>query len=107
MIAKSDIQNCNYEVDITGRKITTEVVQAEANVNSAGKKMKQFSLQLEKANKALSLAEIKFKAGVITNLDLLDATYAVSESKLLLLKSQIDYISNIFNLKNAIGDRLY
>ncbi len=107
LISKSNIQECSYEVDITSRNISSEVIQADAEVISSDKKIKQFALQLEQAEKALNLAEINYKAGVITNLDLLDATYAVSESKLMLLNSKIEYISSIFRLKNAIGERLY
>jgi len=107
LIAKSNIQNYNYEVDIAGRNIKTEVVQADAEYSASIKKLKQFELQLKQAERALSMAETNFKAGAITNLDLLDATRTVSESRLLLLKSKIEYVSSILKLKNAIGERLY
>lgn len=57
--------------------------------------------------KAYSLAETSFLAGVITNLDLLDSNTAVSESKLMLLQSRIDYAASIYKLKAALGERLY
>jgi outer membrane protein TolC len=107
LIAKSGIQDCNYEVEITTRNISTEIIQSDAEVDASDKKIKQFELQLKQAEKALGLAEVNYKAGVITNLDLLDATTTVSESRLMLLKSKIDHIANIFKLKNAIGERLY
>jgi outer membrane protein len=44
---------------------------------------------------------------VITNLDLLDATLTVAESRLQLLKSKIDYSVSLYRLKMALGDRLY
>jgi outer membrane protein TolC len=44
---------------------------------------------------------------VITNLDLLDANTSVSESSLMLLKARIDYVTSIYKLKAALGQRIY
>jgi len=94
-------------VDQTSRNISLEVVTAQAEVDASNKKIEQYKLQLKQAQRALDLAEINYKAGAITNLDLLDATTSVSESQLLYLKSQIDYVASIYRLKAAIGDKLY
>jgi outer membrane protein TolC len=74
---------------------------------AAGTKINQFELQLSQALKAYSLAETSFKSGTITNLDLLDANTSVSESRLMLLKSRIDYAASIYKLKAALGERIY
>ena len=71
------------------------------------KKVEHNQLQLSQAQEAFALAQTSFKAGSITNLDMLDAATSVSESKLLLLKSKIDYILNVYKLKASIGERLY
>jgi outer membrane protein TolC len=70
-------------------------------------KEQQFKLQLEQAQKAYSLAETSFRSGTITNLELLDANTAVSESRLMLLKARIEYAASIYRLKTALGERLY
>jgi outer membrane protein TolC len=57
--------------------------------------------------KAYSLAATSFRAGTITNLELLDANTAVSESRLMLLKARIDYAASIYRLKAAVGEKLY
>ena len=106
-LSKSNIQNSLYEIEITRRNITNEVVQSNANVISSGKKINQFTLQLEQAQKALKLAEINYESGAITNLDLLDAATSVSESRLQLLKAEIDNVSNIIKLKISLGYQLY
>jgi outer membrane protein len=106
-IAKSNIQNYGYETEIAKRNVSNEVIEAETSSAASMKKVKQFELQLSQAKHALSLAEVNYKAGVITNLDMLDATRAVSESQLLYLKSQIDYVASVYRLKAALGDRLY
>ena len=101
------MNSMSYESELTKRTISDEVYEAEARMVAEKKKISQFVLQLEQALKAYSLAETSFKSGVITNLDLLDANTAVSESKLMLLKARIDYAVSIYKLKAAMGERLY
>ncbi|MGD0342042.1 MAG: TolC family protein [Bacteroidales bacterium] len=105
--AESAINLLNFENEGTKRSISSEVRETEEYVISARQKVTQFRLQLEEAQKAYSLAETSFRSGVITNLELLDANTAVSESKLMLLKARIDYAASIYRLKAALGERLY
>lgn len=107
LIANSSIRTNSFQTEIAKRNITNDVIENEANLSTAYKKVEQFELQLKHAEKALELAKTSYKAGVITNLDLLDAATAVSESRLYLLKAQTDYNLNIYKLKAAIGERLY
>ena len=105
--AQSAVETSTLETEITRRNISSEVVENETNLKTATKKINQAKLQLKQAEKALSLANVSYESGVITNLDLLDATTAVSESRLLLLKSQIDYVVNIYRLNASLGEKLY
>lgn len=105
--AQSAITSISYETESAKRNISTEVIETEANMNAARKKVTQFELQLDQAIKANSLAQTSFRSGIITNLDLLDANTSVSESRLMLLKAKIDYVVSIFKLKAALGIRLY
>jgi outer membrane protein len=105
--AKSAINSLNFENEGTKRNIASEIREAEEYVISALQKEQQFKLQLEQAHKAYSLAETSFRSGTITNLELLDANTAVSESRLMLLKARIDYAVSIYRLKAALGERLY
>jgi outer membrane protein len=105
--AKSAIASVSYESDYTRRNISTELSEAQTYMLAAKQKVSQYQLQLSQAMKALSLAETSFKAGTITNLDLLDTNTSVSESRLLLLKARIDYAASVYRLKAAMGSRLY
>jgi outer membrane protein len=107
LLAKSSILENGMETELTRRKIQDDVVQNEENLKSAQKKVDQFTLQLSQAEQAYALAEVNYNAGAITNLDLLDASTNVSESRLMLLKTQIDYIVSVYRLKAALGQRLY
>jgi outer membrane protein len=105
--AESAINSANFETENTKRNITSEVREAEAYMESAYQKVFQFSLQLEQAVRAYELAETSFRAGTVTNLELLDANTSVSESRLMLLKARIDYAASIYRLKAALGEKLY
>lgn len=105
--AKSAISMTGFETDLAKKTITSDVTENNENVKASMKKIERFKLQLSQSEEAFQLAQTSYQAGSITNLDLLDATTAISESSLLLLKSKIEYITNIFKLKASIGERLY
>jgi outer membrane protein TolC len=105
--AQSGITSISFESELTKRNISNEVYESEALMFAAKKKVDQSELQLKQASKAYSLAETSFKSGVITNLDLLDANTSVSESSLMLLKARIDYVTSVYKLKAALGQRIY
>lgn len=105
--AQSAIQANDQDTEIARRGIANEVVEAEANVRASEKKVAQSELQLKQATDAYALAKVKFDAGVITNLELIEGSTTVSESRLQLLKAKIDYTGSLYKLKSAIGDRLY
>jgi len=105
--ANSDIQGNVQETELARRTIVNEVVESKANAQSALKKVAQSELQVEQAQQAYSLAETSYQAGAITNLDLLDSFTSLSESKLVLLKTKIDYSASLLKLKIALGEQIY
>jgi outer membrane protein len=82
-------------------------VESQTKLSSSQKKLDQAALQLSQAEKAFSLAKVSYQSGVITNLDLLDATTSLAESRLQLLKARIDHAVSIYNFKIALGDKIY
>ena len=71
------------------------------------KKVTLSELQLNQAQQAYELAETSFKAGVITNLELMYSFTAVTDSKLALLKTRIEYSASVLKLKIALGEQIY
>jgi outer membrane protein TolC len=106
-IAGSGIAEVNFEKENIRNTISDEVKENYVSLQLAEQKIKQFTVQLEQANEAYEHAQANFKVGAITNLDLLDASNAIAESKLMLLKAQIDYKLYLIKFKAAIGERLY
>ena len=105
--ANSDIRGNVQDTELARRTIVNEVVESKANAQSALKKVNQSELQLKQALEAYSLAETNFRAGAITNLDMLDSSTSVAESRLALLKTKIDYSVSILKLKLALGEQIY
>ncbi|MEI6766070.1 MAG: TolC family protein [Bacteroidota bacterium] len=106
-LAGSSITTSRLDKEIQGRAIAGEVIENKNNLAASNRKISQFEMQLKQAEQAYSLAQINYAAGAITNLDLLDASTQVAESRLLLLKARIDGIMNVYKLKYALGDKLY
>jgi len=107
MQAKSQSQVCTYEIDVAKLSVINDVNECNENLKSSVKSIAHYRLQLNQAEEAFALAQTNYKAGSITNLDLLDAATTVSESKLLLYKSEITNVLNAYKLKAALGQRLY
>ena len=107
LIAKSLINNSQYDSELAKRSITTDVIECETVIESAAQQIVQGQVQLRQAEEAFTLAKVKFASGSMTNLDLLDAENDVSNSRLMLLKSKIDYAVGVFKLNIALGNKMY
>lgn len=106
-LAGSALRSISHEIDLTKRTITNEVMESINTMKAAISKTELFGMQLAQATKALELAELKYKSGTLTNLDLLDAENAVSESSLLFLKARIERVLTGYRLKSVVGINLY
>ena len=107
LISNSNINNLKLETELVKRNITNEITESSSDLKASLKKTDQNEKQLSQAEKAYNLAETSYNSGVITNLDLLDASTNVSEAKLMLLKSKIDNVVCNYRLRSALGIKLY
>lgn len=106
-LANVEINVLKQETEQTRREISSEVYQNEAQLTASLQKIKQSEMQVKQANEALALAKVSFSSGVITNLDLLDAETAASESEVTLLKAQTDYAISLARLNISLGKSVY
>lgn len=107
LMAQSAINNSHSDSELAKRNIITEVIESETARESAAQKIEQGQVQVAQAEEAFALAKVKFASGSITNLDLLDAENDLSNSRLMLLKSKVDYAVSIFNLNVSLGNKMY
>lgn len=89
------------------RQVLSEVDQAVAGVTSSLDKIKSSDIQIREAEQALSMAKTRYEAGVITNLDLLDAQTTLSQVKLIRLRALYDYTVSLNALDKATGRRVW
>ncbi len=106
-LASAEINSTGQEVQLIVRDISSEVYQNDANLHAAARKMQQTELQVKQAEEARKLAEMSYKAGTVTNLDLLDAETLEAESRLNLLKATSDYAINLSRLYYSEGLQVY
>jgi len=87
--------------------IRSEVLQAIAGVNSSLEKIASTDAQVEQAEQAVSMARVRYAAGVITNLELLDTETTLSQAKLIRLRAFYDYTVSLDALDRATGKKLW
>jgi outer membrane protein len=81
------------------------VEQALASLRASEEKIRTSRLQVRQAEAALALAETRYQAGVVTNLDVLDAQTSLSEARLVELRARYDLVRNRYLLSQAVGNR--
>jgi outer membrane protein TolC len=90
-----------------GEQIATEVLQAKTDVESAFAKLAVSATQVRFAGESLTLARLKYEAGVITNHDVLDAENDLEQAKLGHLQNQYRYVMSLYSLDQATGKKIY
>lgn len=84
--------------------VTLEVTQSYLNFKQAKQKIQLSRLGVEQANENYRVTSEKFKSGLTTNSELLDAEVALLQSKLQLTQVLVDYELAQAKLEKAIGE---
>ena len=106
-MATCSIDQLNYEAENTERTVHDEINESFLQMQLSERKVQQSQIQVEQAKEAYNHAEVNFKEGVITNLDLIYASDMLAESELQLLKNKIDFKYNQLKFEDAIGEKIY
>ena len=104
--AEANLKSSSAKISELERKIRTQVEQAATDLKASKSKIKTSELQVRQARDAVSRAEVKYRDGVITNLDLIDAETSLSEAELLRLRVTYENIINTYSLMEAIGTEI-
>jgi outer membrane protein TolC len=107
LLAQSNIRTIALEKESSRRSVRTELAETSSALESARIKVQHNSLQLQMALESASLAEVNYKAGALTSIDLFDAQDKVAQSRLQLLKARIDYEFGLYKFRSALGEKLY
>jgi outer membrane protein len=80
-----------------------EVTQSALNFHQAKQRIRLSQLGVEQANENYRVTAEKFKAGLTTNSELLDAEVSLLQAKLQLTQSRVEYELAEARLEKAIG----
>jgi outer membrane protein len=84
--------------------VTLEVTQNYLNYRQAKERIQLSELSVQQANENYRMASEKFKAGLTTSSELLDAEVALLQSKLQLTQSLVDHELSEARLTKSVGD---
>jgi outer membrane protein TolC len=83
--------------------VVSEVRQAVSEVRAALEKIKATELNEKLAEEAVKQAKVRYRSGVITNLDLLNAETSLAQAHLSRLQALYNYTLSTEALKKAVG----
>ena len=102
--AEAELKTSTQDILVQERKIRVEVQSAVTDLQTSLDKLKTTEVQVKHATEAVSRAEVQYRDGVITNLDLIDAETALAEAKLLYLQVIYKNVVNKFALDKVVGE---
>ncbi len=90
-------ESLRLAIEVEVRQAMSEFQEAEELVNAAGK-------AVEQAAEALRLADSRYAAGAINQLDVLEARVSLTESRTNRLEANYRHLVAVANLRRAIGE---
>jgi outer membrane protein len=90
----------------TEELIRSDVLQAVADAKTSESALHLVEIQIKQSKKALEFARVRYAAGTVTNLDLIDALEACSMTQFQKLQALFKCVSSILNLRRAIGEAI-
>ena len=105
-LARSAYNSAVFEKELIEKQVKQEVSENYHTLTSNSEKINQLSSQVTLAQQAYEQAKVNYKAGSITNLELLTSSMNLSNSRLQLLQAKINYQVNYYKLQVSIGERI-
>lgn len=87
--------------------VKADVEKAAAAVRASLDKIRTADVQVRQATAAVALAQTRYQAGVVTNLDILDAQTLLAEARLVQLRARYELVRSRYMLQQAVGDRIW
>jgi outer membrane protein len=90
----------------TEELIRADVLQAIADAKTSESALHLVEIHIEQSKKALEFARVRYEAGTVTNLDLIDALEACSMTQFQKLQALFKCVSSMLNLRRAVGEAI-
>ncbi|WP_283396236.1 TolC family protein [Candidatus Pelagisphaera phototrophica] len=102
--ARSQLEQSRIERDSLRLAIEVEVRQAMSEFREAEELVNAAAKAVEQAEEALRLADSRYNAGAINQLDVFEARFALTDSRTNRLEAYYRHIVAVANLKRAMGE---
>lgn len=109
-VTRSQIKQAEYALLKTTEQskqvrdtIQLEVRQAYLNMKEAEKRIQTSSVAVDKAQEDFKIAQVRYSAGVGTNLDVIDTRVALTQAQTNYIQSLYDYNTSKASLDKAMG----
>jgi outer membrane protein TolC len=101
--SESNIKAASAGISVIESQITTEILQAVADIDASIAKLELSEKQVTLSEKSLHQAQLQYEAGTIINDNVLDAETEYSRAKLVHIQNQQRYSMNCYNLTLLTG----
>lgn len=101
--AESDVTYSSETARQTRDSVALDVRKAYLSMREAEKRIETSKVAVDKAEEDFKIAQVRYNAGVGTNLDVLDAQVALTKAKTNYIQALYDYNTSKANLDKAMG----
>lgn len=88
-------------------QIKADVQKGISDVRSSMDRLRTTEITVEQAKSAVEQARIRYLAGTVTNLDLLDAETSLSQAELMQIQALYQFVVSRYELDQAVGERVW
>ncbi len=88
-------------------QIKSDVQKGVSDVKSSLDRLRMTDITVEQAKSAVEQARIRYQAGTVTNLDLLDAETSLSQAELMQIQALYQYVVSGYELDQAVGAKVW
>lgn len=101
--AQATLEESGHTLNQTKDSVQLEVRQAYLNMKEAEKRIDTSKVAVDQAQEDFKIAQVRYAAGVGTNLDVMDAQVALIKAKTNYIQAMYDYNTNKADLERAMG----
>ena len=106
-LAKINMQAAQYNLEAQKINLNKDILQTKSDITATGSKIKNYTLQIDQANEALKLANIRYRNGVITNLELLTAQTDLQNAQLGEIQLEYNLLLSKLQLNKLGGTKFW
>lgn len=70
-------------------------------------RLRTTEIAVEQAKSAVEQARLRYQAGTVTNLDLLDAETSLSQAELMQIQALYQFVVSRYELDQAVGEKVW